>query len=294
MGSLPFVGRDAALTELAAAVTAGEHVLLRGPPGIGKSRLVEETLRVARSTGLSDAGRHVDRLLASASTSGRALSTLAPLLPTGAAGGDLAAVLATLSRRWRQLARAGEAPLVWLDDAHHADAMSAVVLRYATSPGDVQLLATRRDTDPLPDDVEALLREGTLRVVDVGPLRDGDVVRIATAAAGRPLDTDRAARVVDLAGGNPLFARELALAAAGVGEPWGGLDDLVGHQVAALPPHQRRVLELVAAAEPTPAALLAGDEESVADWSVAAGRPPPPTVALEAARLDALRPPEQP
>lgn len=268
MSGIPFVGRSRALTDLVASVAGGTNVVLRGPPGIGKTRLASEALGLAAGSdgGQGAAGdRHVEHLLASVATSGRSLGTLAPVLPAGMADADLAQVYALLLRHWRRTSAPAGPPVVWLDDAHHTDVLSATVLRHAASAGSIQLVATQRQAEALPDGLEALVREGVLSAVVVGPLEDSAVLSVARAATGRSLDPEQARRVVELSGGNPLFARELALVVSATDEDaaWRNLDDLVGHQVAGLPAEQRRVLELIAAAEPVHATLLSADGAAV-------------------------------
>lgn len=262
----PLVGRQTAVRALSDRVRDGQGVVVRGPSGIGKTRLVAEVLE-----GL-DGSRQVDRLLASPTTAGRALSAVAPLVGPGRGHLPLPDVHAWLVGRWeRRAARAGPA-LLWLDDAQHVDAVSAQVVRHAVTIGVVQPVATHRTPEPLPTDLQVLLDETALQPVDVEPLEPVEILELAQQVTGRSLADDDARRLVELSAGNPLYARELAAVIASGESPdaWRTLDGLVGHQVAALDPERRRVVELVAVAEPLPAALL-GPEAGFVDGLVLEG-----------------------
>lgn len=245
---------------LADRVRGGASVVVRGPPGIGKTRLVAEVLDTPVGS------RRVDRLLASPTTAGRALSAVAPLVGPGRGHLPLSDVYACLVTRWERHAGPTGPALLWVDDAQHVDAASAQIVRHAVSVGVVQLVATHRTPEPLPSDLQALLDEASVEVVDVPPLGPADVLELAEQTTGQALADDAAQRLVELAAGNPMYARELARVIASGESPdaWRTLDSLVGHQVAGLDPERRRVLELVAVAEPLPARLLGAEARCVA------------------------------
>jgi DNA-binding CsgD family transcriptional regulator len=257
----PLVGRVALVERLSDDLDQGRSILLRGPPGIGKTRLAGELVDARPPE------RPVERLLASPVTRDRALGALAPLLPPSVAGLALPELQAWLLRHWRQR-RAGvnRATLLWLDDAQQLDPTSWALLRHAVTLGTVQLLATHRSSDPPSDELVALRTEGLLLSSDMGPLDPPDTIELARACAGRPLTDGESRRIVTLSAGNPLFVRELAgmVARGDDVHDLHTLGDLVGQPVRALDDRSRRTLELVAAAEPVPARLLEPEREQVA------------------------------
>ena len=203
---IPLVGRDEQVAALFERRDAGAHLLLRGPAGVGKTRLAGE---IANDTNES---RTVDRLLASETTKSFNLGALAPLgQPTGVAPPDLATVISWYLGRWRSQARVRGPVLLWLDDAQHLDDVSATVIRQGVAAGAVQLLATQRTPETLPPDLNALIVEGLLEVVDVDPLDEVATTELAEAVAGRTLGDDDRSTIHRLSAGHPLFIRDLAL-----------------------------------------------------------------------------------
>ncbi|MGB5951178.1 MAG: ATP-binding protein, partial [Ornithinimicrobium sp.] len=259
--ALPLMGRTALQQELGDLVRQGRSVLLRGPAGVGKTRLVAE---VCREPGV--AKRPLDRLLGSAGGAALHLSTLAPLGPPDVvAPDDIAAVHGHFLRRWRERGGPDLPALVWLDDAQHVDPLSAAILRQALVTGVIQLIGTHRTTEPLGESMTALHTEALLDLVVVPPLDRGAADRLASAAAAAELTSTVLDRVHDLAAGNPLFIREIARD-VGAGDDsviLGRLEMIVGRPVMALPPRCRHTLELVAVAEPIPERLLSPYQEDV-------------------------------
>lgn len=249
------VGRDHLLDEVVGLLADGASLLVRGPAGIGKTRLVFAAL--ATST-LS--GRAVDRLLASTGTSGIHLATLAPIARGAPIDrGVLSDVYGWFLRRWRERVDRRGPALVWLDDAPHCDDLSAAILRHAATGGAIQLVVTQRLPEPLGDDLLALATEGLLRPVDVGPLSDPDAAQLARRVAAAALPPAGLDRLLALAAGNPLYVRELARSVS-PGDRVLHLDtteDLVARPLRHLADSRRRTAELIALAEPVLADLFA-------------------------------------
>jgi DNA-binding CsgD family transcriptional regulator len=257
--SLPLVGRTALLGRLHGQLRTGTSVLLQGAAGVGKTRLAWELSR-------DPSARDADRVLASPATAELALSTLAPLTTPAVTSAELDHVHAWFFAHWRERCVDGRAALVWLDDAQHVDALSAALLRRAVTAGIVQLLATHRTPEPLPADLHALLTEGLLAATEVPPLAQADAARLAEAAAPTPLTAAQLDRVIELSQGNPLYVRELAMlvTAADRDMAWRNLRGVVGRPIDRLTPSLRRTIELIAVAEPVPAALFASRSDDVA------------------------------
>jgi DNA-binding CsgD family transcriptional regulator len=254
----PLVGRTDVLRSLVRLLTDGGSVVLSGPQGIGKTRLAHELCRCA-----SEGGAWVDRVIATAETSTDPFGTLYGLGVVTEEDPPLRS-FAELIGRWADLEGEGRPPVLWVDDTHHADPMTAAVVRHAVAAGGLRLVATCREHADLPADLDRLVGESVAERWAVGPLSSPDTRRLARASVTPAvLGRGHEEAIVDLARGNPLYVRELARSAAR-GEDLGSggrLDRLLGRAVDGLAPEARHVLDLVAAAEPVPPSLLDGSRE---------------------------------
>lgn len=247
LASTPLVGREHEKRALHEAIErcAAERrqrvILLRGEPGVGKTRLLQEAKRLVqerRGTVLAgqsfEAEAHraygpwIDALTAlHPSSVGTTLSSeLAPLLP----GGDLdkegrsrdrffAAVVELLA------ARAHSAPPVLLlfDDLQWCDEASSELLHYAlrmTRHRPVLVLLAARDGE-LPDNeaiqrmLRGLRREGLLQDSPLAPLDREETMQLVQHVAP---EVD-GKRVFQESAGNPLFAIEYARSISDTKEP---------------------------------------------------------------------------
>lgn len=224
----PFVGRVDALDHLRAAVAAARlgrfaGVLVGGPAGIGKSRLLEELVRSesAASPVLVVQGQAlVGGRGALPLEVARPLVDLAGIDPTTLEARSEAdqqtrlfqAVGAGLER-----AAAQRGPLlVALEDLHWADITSVELLTYlahrlAASP--VAVIATHRDgsdaTPSLRSLLVALSRDPGVTRLTLGPLAIDDLAELAESRLGAPVDRSVLAQVSARSGGITLFAEEL-------------------------------------------------------------------------------------
>ncbi len=243
----PVVGREFELSTLLAAAEAaaagrGRLVLVAGPPGIGKTRLVEELAGRARAGGaqvgwgaaLADAGMPPRwpwrRALRSLPDATRALAgdgTIAPT-PESAAGARFAmhaAVVQALEER----AESGAPPLVVvLEDLHWADSSTLALLAHVVPelPGvPVLVVATYRDVvdGPLADALPGLLSGRGVEPLRLGPLGCADAARLLSASARGAVSDERARDLAARAGGSPLLLRTLGRVAtsapADAGQP---------------------------------------------------------------------------
>lgn len=230
----------------------GQSVLLTGDAGIGKTWLATSVLAEP-----SLARRVAARLIGTEETSAIQLATLAEgvALPSRATPPE---IYAALLRRWSRRHPDLAPPLVLLDDAQHADPTTASVLRIGVAAGELQLLACRRDPLPLPRHLEALVSGGAMTAVPLGRLGDEAIRRVVTRSGPGLLPPGMLDTVIELARGNPLYARELASAARHGRSPraQGTLEHIVGRTVLARTPEQRRLLELVAVAGALPMELV--------------------------------------
>jgi predicted ATPase len=276
------------LHDLLAEVKAGVGgvVLVVGEQGVGKSSLLRAGLGEAEDQGCrllwgaaDELGQRIPLWLMT--------EVLGPLEKVtagdGVIGGD--AVAAGVERLLAVVDRlCAESPVVLVaEDLQWADEASLLMWhRLSRAVGQLPLLLAGSFRAGAGDEDLARLRRAVERggvVVDLCPLADGEVGELVGAlAGGRP--GMRLAGVVELAGGNPLYARELVdglvrerrvRVTSGVAE----LSDAPGVRVpvslaaaiqgrlAGLPEHAAGVLRWAA---------LLGPEFSVTDLEVASGR----------------------
>ncbi|MCS0599683.1 LuxR C-terminal-related transcriptional regulator [Streptomyces sp. LP11] len=238
----PFTGREHELESLRAALVTGRAgIVVTGPPGHGKTRLLAEAVRGtdhARVTGTPEA-RHLP------------FAAFAHLLPD------------TVSPHRAVHLLSGPRLLV-VDDAHLLDEASAALVHQLAVHGRTRLLVAAVDGVPAPGAVARLWTGELLPRLTLAPLPREHTARLLAADG---LEALTAARLHRLCAGDLRLLRALvsALAAAGrlvpvpgTGErAWRGplpLTPAVRDRLAALPDHPgaRGVLERLAFAEPSP------------------------------------------
>jgi len=249
----PPPGREPALDAILAALADGP-VVIEGEAGIGKTRLLDAVMECSSAT-------RVVAVVATEGTADLGFGSLAPVLDI--VGGDHpSATLAAVVDQLTPL-RSSERVLLVVDDAHWLDRRSAAAIRLAAGRGAPTLLACRRG-EPLPPDVAALARTGTS--VELGRLPADALGALARAMLERTLHPTSLAELAERSAGNPLFARELLVAAQrsdlvhaieGVarasfeGVP-ASLRMLIEERVAAVDEPARGVLELAAISQGVP------------------------------------------
>jgi len=242
----PLIGRERALDELWGEVTAsardgGRIAVVRGPAGIGKTRLLDEFSARARSLGavvvagrssvvggypygaLADAlAAYVRSSAPAAGSVRRAGAPLARLVPALADDEpvDQPSMLGVVQAAYRLVAQLTERrPMVLLlDDVHAADAESCEVLhalsRHARQHPLTLVLGLRQPGDggstPGRRLVETLRREAEALDVELEPLDAAGTAALATAVLGEGLP---ASSLVDMlhrrTAGNPYYVEEM-------------------------------------------------------------------------------------
>jgi len=240
------VGREAAMAVIEELIPASTQqpravmCVLSGASGIGKTRLLEAALALAREKGalvLQAAAFETDALRPF-SVWTDALRLLDPALHEAVFGGADPAHRDQLFARLSDLLaeKAAQRPVVLVvDDAQWCDESSAAALLYVARMNKgralLGLLAARegevRDNVPLQQALRALRRDGLLREIELGPLSNAALVSIIDQRAP---GADSARLSADC-GGNPLLAIELARAEL-AGGGGGSLDELVRDRVA--------------------------------------------------------------
>ncbi|HEV7658181.1 MAG TPA: AAA family ATPase [Mycobacteriales bacterium] len=282
------VGRSAELGLLRdrwRAATAGhaELVLVRGDPGVGKTRLVAELTELARSEGAVVAGTEcfgtsgqlalapvADWLRAPAIRA--ATATLDPvwrdevdrLVPSTPDRGEPALPARAMVDAWQRhrflegLARAliglGRPMLLVLDNLQWCDQETLAFLPFylgLAAGAPVLVAATVRADAPELGDWTARMRAGgRLTELAVSPLEAADTGRLAAAISGFPLAADDTALLYATTGGFPLYVVEAARTTADLDRAPLPVDDLTAvlrNRLDQVSPAAREVAALAAA-----------------------------------------------
>ena len=192
---------------LATADRVGTSLCVRGPAGIGKSSLIRSLLDDVTHPASPPTPTAVTTLRAVGDERRRhepfaVLGQLTGPVPSGDDPAD------TVLDRVDELCAAGPV-VVWVDDAHHADAASLAGLRRMVWAGrslPLTVVLSTRPT-PWPEQLELLVRqvETSVELPPMDPMMAEGLVRDRLGRWPGP----RLRRVLDGAGGNPLFLTEL-------------------------------------------------------------------------------------
>ncbi|HET7387933.1 MAG TPA: LuxR C-terminal-related transcriptional regulator [Nocardioidaceae bacterium] len=259
------VARDHALADLDTLTRRSPAALLTGEAGIGKSHLAQAYAARVRGRGLP-----VGHVIALAALSETPLAALRPLVGVGPAAHRDPVAWAT-----GRLVQDHAAGLLVVDDADALDDTSAATLHRVTQLPRAQnpprLVLTLRRGQALPSPLERLLTEGTLEQLRVGPLPRYGVGQYAERLLDGPLEETAVHELTARSGGNPLFVREIVLA-AWEQQSWqrgpGGwrltgpvstpdrIQPLVDARLSGLPAPVRRLADMLAVAGPMPLEVL--------------------------------------
>ena len=265
----PLVGRadELEFVERSMARSGGAGVVLAGAAGVGKTRLARCFLERAAAAGCVTAWVQATRSAGAVPFGAFAhllpaeLGTAGPVNLLGVAGQAVAV-------------RAGDGRLVLgVDDAHLLDASSAALVRYLATSAVCFVVVTVRNREPVPDAIVSLWKDGPLERIELQSLAEHEVVALVRSALGGHVDRATLHRLWQASQGNPLYLRELVL--GGVDSSvlasvhgvwcWHGaslatprLTELVESRLGDLSSNERRMLEVVAQAEPLEAWFLDG------------------------------------
>ena len=228
--SVPVVGRAPERQALRRGVDAavggtGAVVLLTGPPGIGKTRVLEVLAEDAASAGVPVRwGRVAEegapplwpwrRVLEALPEGGTAVEAVLAALTSASPEDAAAARLATTTALADALVASAQPAglVVVLEDLHWADTASIALLRHLAA--DVRrsrllVVGSSRDSGSLVEALPDLIPLPAVEVLELGPLSVAGVAAYLSAAAGRPVDPAAVALVHERSGGNPLYVRTL-------------------------------------------------------------------------------------
>ncbi|MGZ4227745.1 MAG: ATP-binding protein [Solirubrobacteraceae bacterium] len=252
----PIEGREQELASALAALRRaaafdGGALLITGPVGIGKTRVLEAVLSEAEQLGfhtlrgagqeaegrtpyapLSEAldplaGRRPELIGALADRAQLALSWLLPSVrrPDGALEEevDRRVVFRAVAELLRQAA-AERGVVLAIDDLNNADEATAALVHHLarSGAGERMLVVIAMGDEPLPEPAalvrSRLLGRGAAVELALGPLDRGALAAVAGRAAGRPLPPGTVDAIARSAAGNPFFAEELAASVDASGE----------------------------------------------------------------------------
>lgn len=250
----PLLERDAELSEIAARIQAaaggrGSTLVLEGPAGIGKSRLLEAAVELAGDHGLrilsarcgeleQDLGWGVARdlfepLLRDAQPgeheallAGAGQLALAPLGHRAEVSAGHGAAMDTAGAvhglHWLAANLAAREPaLLTVDDAHWADAPSLRWLAHLAARVDdlaLAIVVTARPQDPREGDPLPSTLAAGAKLLRLAPLSEASSEPVVRAALGRQAEPSFVRACHSATGGNPFLLRELTneLAAEGL------------------------------------------------------------------------------
>lgn len=246
MEDRPFVGRDTERAHIALIPAAVERerrlrgLIVTGPPGIGKSRLVTVCLE-----GLGP-------LVTSALRAGDVVAALAASHGASAREGDPLTHLAQ-SVRCSERAR-----VLVIEDAEALDdvgrrRLSVLIARLADTPT-LLVLCLRDCSESARVAAQTLARAASTVELHLGPLSAQEA---STLAAAYPDDAGARAAAIARAGGNPLFLHELLTRPGGAELQAGSAEEAILARLGTLPSAAGSALRLLAIlGDGTPSDLL--------------------------------------
>ncbi|MET4059027.1 DNA-binding CsgD family transcriptional regulator [Arthrobacter sp. UYP6] len=266
----PLVGRQAVLDAVLVSVLrpGGHGAVLVADAGMGKSAfagVIAETVH----------GRMpVHRIHTSSALSRVPFGALAPLvsnLEPRDTGSPLAMMRALLKRLFPDNGPGSSvAPLLIVDDADALDEASADLLVQLLASARIRLLLLARRIADIPAGVSSLVWEGVLSRHELSPLTEEQVHELCVQVLSGPVLTSTSTDVARVSGGNPMLVLALLSETVRAGSlvfrhgvwllheqmlpPEGRLGDLLRAQLSGLSKEERDALEIIALAEPLPAA----------------------------------------
>lgn len=247
--SLPFVGRLRELEEGRGLIAAGRGVLLTGPPGIGKTRLLQ-ALDEAEDLAM-------ERITATDAAASISLGVLVRFLPAEMAAATGLDALGAV--RTALLAVGDRGAVLGVDDADRLDAVSAAVIADVVRVG-LPIVLTSRTFATVPAPLLGLIDEGVVATIPVGPLSGQDAVALVRAVAGKGVSPRSLRWAVELGEGNPLLLTELARVAPRAGFEQFPLSErlrrAVSERLVSLSSPAARILELLAYDAPLPLTVM--------------------------------------
>lgn len=213
----PLVGRQAELREFQDALTMPTTlaVIIHGRPGVGKSRLAEECLKVAGTR-----GHRIMTATATVAAGEFPLGAVAHLMPFEKSPADPVATFNAVAAalRGKHTRGKGQEPAVlFVDDFHHLDKTTVVLLGQLLQAGLIFLLATVRPEEAAHDLVESLGCRDAMHHIDLGEFTRDQSFRVLESVLGKNIEHGTSNEIIRTSGGNILFMKELVTGAIASG-----------------------------------------------------------------------------
>lgn len=197
------IGRSEEMQTIVAAATdpglAG--ILISGPAGVGKSRIVREGLA-------SIAAQGFEPRWAVGTMSARKLPLGAFAPWTGSASNDRLQLVRSVIDSVTA-APAGTKVVLGVDDVHLLDELSTFVLHQIVQRDAAKVVLTVREGERVPTEIYEIWRGGQFDRLDLQPLAADDIGQLLVEALGGPVDPDAATRLWKLTRGNALYLRNI-------------------------------------------------------------------------------------
>lgn len=193
--SWPLVGRTDELDAIEESLEHDRGVLVAGPAGVGKSRLLN-----AVTDRLSTDGAAVLKIAGVESVGASPWSSFV----TKAETADLATAVVDYVTRRRRDGRV----VVAVDDAQLLDDASAAALHRVTQSGVAEVLVGLRTGEPSSRAVTAVWKDGLVHRLDLRPLHEVEVAELVRNVVG-PVTSRQVRWLWETSRGHPLFLREL-------------------------------------------------------------------------------------
>jgi DNA-binding CsgD family transcriptional regulator len=214
MEEWPLRGRDAEVARLTDLLQdpGARGVLLTGPPGVGKSRLGLECLRIARERGMA-----VERISATYATSSLPLGAVIlgrPVQETVAASPleQTELVYRVASELVHQAA--GRRLVLLVDDVNWLDELSSVMIHQMVVTGAAFAVLTTRTGTTAPDPIVTLWKDRIVERVAVTAVDRKFIEPLLVDALGGPVAGAAVTELAERSEGNLLYLREQVFACA--------------------------------------------------------------------------------
>ena len=267
-GEWPLVGRgeEVELLRRLRGSPPRASAVIRGPAGVGKSRLARAVLAEAAEEGWGTLS-----IRASTGFAGMPLGPFRTVLQIPGSP-DLARMTERVTREVAAL-RSGAGLLVLADDCQDLDDASAGLLHQLVGAGLIVAILTIRSDSTPPAAVTALWKDGLAERLELQSLSRLETAELLSAALGGNVQDSSANRMWHVTGGNPLYLREVVLASRESGAlrqvdgewRWRGqwatgarLQEIVVARLGSLDPDELTAMEMLALAGPLPFGFLTG------------------------------------
>ena len=176
-------------------------ILVSGPAGVGKSRIVREAMS-------SVAPKGFEPRWAVGTTSARNLPLGAFAPWAGTAGTDRLQLVRGVIESVTS-APPGTTVVLGVDDVHLLDELSTFVLHQIVQREAAKVVLTVREGERVPTEIYEIWRGGQFDRLDLQPLSADETAELLAATLGGPVDPDAAARLWKLTRGNALYLRNI-------------------------------------------------------------------------------------